>query len=55
MAKIKCNCQGKAAEWQGKEYGKGVRIATPKLKVQGRTPEYTCTVCGTKTTNLVSE
>jgi hypothetical protein len=38
-----------------KKYGKNVRIATPKLKVQGRQSEYTCTVCGTKTTNVISE
>lgn len=50
--KIKCdrkndgrgNAQG--AEFQDETYGKGVRVATQKLHVQGRPPEYRCTVCG---------
>jgi len=51
MAKIKCNCstENKAAKFQEEKYGIGVRIGTPALKVQGRTQQYTCTVCGTKT------
>ncbi|HEY4714818.1 MAG TPA: hypothetical protein VIH30_11340 [Aquirhabdus sp.] len=50
--KIKCNCKNdgrgnsKGAEFQNATYGDGVRIATQKLTVQGRAPEYRCTVCG---------
>jgi len=54
MAKIVCDCKGSpSGDYQEKLYGKGVKIGTPKLVTQGRTPEFTCTVCGNKTTKEV--
>lgn len=50
--KIKCNCKNdgrgntQGAEFQDANYGNGIRVATQKLQVQGRPPEYRCTVCG---------
>lgn len=44
---LKCNCKH---EYQEVKYGNGNRLHTPKLVVQGKKPEYTCTVCGTKKT-----
>lgn len=51
--KIKCNCKNdgrgntQGADYQNATYGVGIRVATQKLAVQGRAPEYRCTVCGT--------
>lgn len=55
MSKIYCNCthDGKGntqgVEFQEQQYGKGIRIGNELPKVQGRTQEYQCTICGTKT------
>jgi hypothetical protein len=39
----KCNCSGtQAAEYQDKQYGKGMRVMNKSMK-----GSYTCTVCGT--------
>jgi len=51
---IKYNCKSdgrgnsQGAEFQDATYGKGIRVATQKLIVQGRPPEYRCTVCGSQ-------
>ncbi len=40
----KCNCSGTpAAEFQDKQYGKGMRVMNMDAK-----KGYSCTVCGTK-------
>lgn len=49
---IKCNCKH---EYQDKRYGTNMRVMTPKLKVQGKPQEFTCTVCGLKHTESSSK
>ncbi len=45
--KVSCKCNGPAAEFQDKQYGKNVRIANVTLKGDNKVREVRCTVCGT--------